>query len=127
MGGLMTWARLRNKLRFLFCRNRFEHEMEEEMDLHRALIEAEASRQGLSPEEAAARARREFGNVTLARESSREAWTIQWLDTFAKDLRLAFRLWTRQPGFAFVTIVTVALGIAASTSIFSVVYGVVLK
>jgi putative ABC transport system permease protein len=122
-----TWARLRNKLRFLSRRNRFEREMEEEIDFHRAMIQAEETRLGFPLDEASARARRKLGNVTTARGACREAWTIAWLDTLAKDLRLSLRLWIRQPGFALVAIVTLALGVGASTAIFSVVYGVLLK
>jgi len=122
-----TWVRLRNKLEFVFRRKRFERDLEEEMDFHRSMIEVQERRQGFSDAEASARARRKLGNLTMARESSREAWMIAWLDEFAKDLRLALRLWIRQPGFALVAIVTIALGVGASTAMFSVVYGVALK
>src|SRR6266545_1958083 len=62
--GLTMWARLRNKLRFLFRRDRFDRELTEEMDFHREMLELENTRQGLAREAAAAGARRQLGNPT---------------------------------------------------------------
>ncbi|MBZ5500227.1 MAG: ABC transporter permease [Acidobacteriia bacterium] len=120
------WIRLRNKLRFLFQRDRFDRELAEEMDFHRAMIEADKARQGLAPEDAAAGARRQLGNTTLAGESSRDAWIIAWLDTFCADVRYAWRMSRRQPGLTLVAILSLALGIGAAAATWSLLYAVLL-
>src|SRR5262245_3618361 len=97
---MTNWRRICNKLRFLFNRRRFEREITEEMDFHRLMLERDKTQQGFNRDHATASARRQFGNVVLARESAREAWTIDWLDTLARDVRYALRTWLRQPGFA---------------------------
>jgi hypothetical protein len=98
------WIRLRNRLRFLFQRDRFDLELAEEMDFHRRMIEADKAREGLSPDEAAAGAQRQFGNSTLACEFSRDVWIIAWLDTLIADLRHFIRESLRQPALTLVAI-----------------------
>src|SRR5258708_2371593 len=104
-----------------------------EQDLERELrsdleLEAEEQRQaGLSPEEAREAARRAFGNPTLVKEETREMWRFTWFDRLANDLRYGCRNLKNNPGFAAVVILTAALGIGSNTSIFSVVYAVLLR
>jgi len=81
------WARLCNKLHFLFRRGRFDRELGEEMDFHRQMLEVEKTRQGLAREAAAVGARRQLGNTTLACDYSRDVWIIAWLDTLVADVR----------------------------------------
>jgi|WetSurMetagenome_2_1015567.scaffolds.fasta_scaffold639445_1 hypothetical protein len=70
------WTRFCNRILYFFLRNRFDCEPAEEIETHRAMIEAEKIREGLSPEEAAINARRRLGNTALAGESSREIWSM---------------------------------------------------
>jgi predicted permease len=82
---------------------------------------------GMSPEEARRAAMRAFGNVALVREDARAVWIPPLLDQFAQDVRYAVRLLRRAPGFAAAAILTFALGIGATTAIFSIVDAAVLR
>ncbi|HEY6344719.1 MAG TPA: ABC transporter permease [Bryobacteraceae bacterium] len=71
--------------------------------------------------------RREFGNELLIRETTRDVWGWIWLEALTRDLRYAFRQLRRAPGFAAVAILTLALGLGATTAMFSIVDGVLLE
>jgi predicted permease len=83
--------------------------------------------QGLSPEEASAAARRQFGNLTALQEQSREIFSVPFLDQLFRDIHYAVRNLGRTPGFTAVAILTIALGIGATTAVFTVVNGVLIK
>ncbi len=121
------WARLRNKLRFLLLRDRFDRDLNEEMDFHRDMLELEKTRQGIAPEAAALSARRHLGNTTLASEYSREVWIIAWLDTLAADVRYALRTMAANKTFSALAILSLALGIGANTAIFSFMDSILLR
>jgi predicted permease len=76
--------------------------------------------------EATAAAHRAFGNITLIESGSREVWRWSTIEQFLTNIRFGFRLLRKNPGFATVAVLTLALGIGASTAIFSVVYGALL-
>jgi predicted permease len=120
-------AELARRLIVLFHRRHFDADLEEEMRLHQELREQEQMERGVSPDEAHYAAQRRFGNKLVLREESRDMWGWNWLETFLQDIRYGRRQLRRNPGFTAVAVMTLALGISATTSIFTVVNGVLLN
>jgi len=120
-------ALLRSFASVIFCRSRLEAEMEEEMRSHIRDRADDLERSGLARVDAERRARIEFGGAERFKEGCRESLGAHVLDVLVQDVGFAARLLRNAPGFAVVTILTLALGIGATTAIFSVVYAVLLR
>lgn len=111
----------------VFQRSRRERELSEELESHIALHIDDNLRAGMSPEEARRVALLKFGGIEQAKEECRDRFGLPFLETCISDLRYAIRSLRRNPLFALVTIATLALGIGASTAMFTVGYGVLLR
>lgn len=123
----MSIAKLWRRFLFLTRRTRMDDDLAEEMRLHVELRAARLQQQGLDPAGAALTARQRFGNTAVLRETSHDSWGWRWLDETTQDLRFGLRMLTRTPAFSVAVIVTLGLGIGASTAIFNVVNGVLLQ
>src|SRR5262245_55681888 len=101
-------------------RGRRDADLVEELEAHRALAQEALQRAGLTPAEAEAESRRRMGNTLLAREDARDVWIVRWLDSLHRDGRHAARGLVREPAYALTAILTLGLGTAAMTTVFSV-------
>ncbi|MDQ1453688.1 MAG: hypothetical protein QOK38_3554 [Acidobacteriaceae bacterium] len=110
----------------LFSRHRRYDDLAVSIQEHLEERTEELMEDGLSREEAVRKARREFGNVTVISERSREAWQWPRLESIWADVRFALHQLRKSPGFATTAILTLALGVGATTAIFSVVKAVLL-
>jgi predicted permease len=115
------------RLVFLCRRNQWDRDLSEEMRLHLEMKRQEKKQAGIGDAEALQTAGREFGNAVLMKEVSREMWGFHSIERLLQDIRFGLRVLFGNPGFTAVVVLTLSLGIGATTAIFSVVYGVLLR
>ena len=124
----MRWLdQLRMAMLMLFRRKTETARLNDELGFHLDQQIKENIAGGMAPEEARYAALRTFGNPTQLREEARSSWSWNWLEKFLRDLRYGARTLTRSPGFSVTAILVMALGIGATTSLFTIVRSVLLK
>src|SRR5215471_2356366 len=115
------------KLLFLSRRTPFEQGLEEEMLLYLERRTRQLQEDGTNAVDAERIAWHDFGNLSLLRETSREVWSWRWIESIWQDLCFGARQLARQPGFALIAILTLALGIGANCAIFSLLNAVLIR
>jgi putative ABC transport system permease protein len=106
-----VWFAIRHRQR--------DDELAEEMAFHRAMKQDEMEARGMDPADAALAARRAFGSAALARDRARDVWIWPWLQDILQDVRFAARLLAKDRHFTLAAVVALALGIAATNTVFT--------
>jgi hypothetical protein len=111
----------------LFRSGRSEHELEREIDSHLALLQDDFIAKGMTPADAKFAARRAFGGVDQAKERQRDARMVRWIADLPRDVSYALRSLRKNRAFTVAAVLTLSIGIGATTAIFSVVDTVLLR
>ena len=111
--------KLLRRLQYLLWQRRFEAELAEEIETHRAMRQHDVQARGVGESDARAESRRALGNVTLAREDVRRVWVAPWIEGLLQDVRYAMRAFARQPLHSITAGIVLVLGIGLSTALFT--------
>ncbi|HEX7793416.1 MAG TPA: permease prefix domain 1-containing protein, partial [Vicinamibacterales bacterium] len=122
-----VWNDIRYRVRAFLRRNEAERSLNAEIEEHLAREVEALERAGWSPADARRQARVAFGGVDVVKECTRDAWGTALIDSTVHDARYGMRQLRRNPAFACSSIFILALGIASTTVIFSIAYGVLLR
>ncbi len=115
------------KLLFFFRKSALERELAEEIETHRSLLERDLLDRGAHAREVQPASVKQMGNITLAKEISRDSWQFPTLESIFQDLRHGMRGLLRNPVFTSTAVVSLALGIGANTAIFTAVDALLFK
>jgi putative ABC transport system permease protein len=115
------------RVRSLFRRRAMDEALDEEVQSHLRMATQERMKEGEASEQARLSAVREFGNVGLVKEVTRNMWGWRIRETLLKDMLIGARALRRRPGFAVTAVLSLALGIGVTTAIFTVLNAVALR
>src|SRR5579863_1582 len=115
------------RLKALFFKKRMDRDMAEELAFHQEMLRAKLERLGVPQSQIDATARQRFGDSRRWHERLRELWQFRTLESVVRDLGFSIRLLSKSPGFTCVALLTLALGIGANTTVFSMIDGLLLR
>jgi putative ABC transport system permease protein len=124
---VLTPGRFLRRLQSLFSAGRKDEELDEELQFHLEMETAKRMHAGMDASSAREAARRDFGGVSYHRDEARDARGVRSIEDFFQDLRVGIRTISQQRTYAIVAILTLAIGIGATTALWAAVYRVLLQ
>jgi predicted permease len=115
------------RLKALLLKRRMDRDMADELAFHQAMLRERMLREGVPQQDADAATRRTFGNPGRWHERLRELWQFRWLEDLERDVSYSTRVLRHSPGFTTVAVITLALGVGANTTVFSIINGLLLR
>ena len=121
---MREWLR---RASYIIRRQRRDDELAEEIEFHRAMKERELADAGLAAADVPREARRAMGNDLLARDRARDVWVAPWMQDVGQDVRVAARLFVKEPGFTAVAVLALGLGVGVNNTLFTIYNAFCLK